>query len=179
MITSQRQRRSSVGGVTRSWDRPGYRFSPDGVPAIPASEFGNPATYERELATMLRPGHGLMYLGHDLMLPGKGHRVADGDPRVVLTRDDDGAVRALAYMCTHSLRPLLENNDFVDKSCITCPFHQWSFRRDGTLIGARDMTFGEYDFLSIAEAPSEPRWPRCCWQREAAGVSPISRRRWR
>ena len=159
MITSQRQRRSSVGGVTRSWDRPGYRFSPDGVPAIPASEFGNPATYERELATMLRPGHGLMYLGHDLMLPGKGHRVADGDPRVVLTRDDDGAVRALANMCTHSLRPLLESNDFVDKSCITCPFHQWSFRRDGSLIGARDMTFGEGGSAEVEALKAELALP--------------------
>ena len=128
--------------MTQTWDRPGYSFTPEGVESIAASEFGNAQTFERELATVLRPGHGLLYLGHETMLPGKGHRMADGDPRLLLTRDDDGTVRALANMCTHSLRPIANTDEFVDKSCITCPFHQWSFRRDGALIGGRDITFG-------------------------------------
>ncbi len=131
--------------MTRIWERPGYRFEAETTAAIPISEFGNPAVYEREHAALFRPGNGLMYLGHDALLPGKGHRLADGDPRVILTRDDDGVVRALANVCTHTLRPIADTAEFVDKSCLTCPFHQWSYRRDGSLIGGRDITFGTGD----------------------------------
>ena len=63
----------------------------------------------------------------------------------MLTRDDDGTIRAVANLCTHTLRPLVDGPDFVDRSCITCPYHQWSFRRDGSLIGGRDISFGSGD----------------------------------
>lgn len=176
MITNGGYKGPSVGAVTRTWHRPGYSFTPEGVPAIPASEFGNAATYERELETMLRPGNGLIYLGHDLMLPGKGHRMADGDPRLLLSRDEDGTVRALANMCTHSLRPIADTNEFVDKSCITCPFHQWSFRRDGSLIGARDMTFGTGEEAEATKAAlALPVFEVLTWQGFHFAINPDRR----
>lgn len=125
--------------MTSEWARPGYTFRADGVAPLPTELFGDEAQYRRERATMFRPGRGLLYLGHDLLLPGKGHRRADGDERILLTRDDDGAVRAMANLCSHSLRPIARDDAFNDRSCITCPYHQWSFRRDGTLIGGRDI----------------------------------------
>ncbi len=47
----------------------------------------------------------------------------------------------------------------------------------GHLIGYY-LTFGDYDFLCIAEMPSDTRWRRCCWRRPAAAASPICARRW-
>jgi len=44
----------------------------------------------------------------------------------------------------------------------------------GKLIGYY-LTFGEYDFLSIAEFPTTPRWRRCCWRPAAVAASPISK----
>ncbi len=131
-----------VEKVTSLWERPGYGFRADAVAPVSIESFGDPQRYAREQATILRPGAGLLYLGHDVLLPGKGYRRADGDSRVLLTRDEDGIVRALANLCTHTLRPIASTDELVDRSCITCPFHQWSFRRDGTLIGGRDITFG-------------------------------------
>lgn len=128
--------------MTSTWERPGYSFTPAAVSSLPISYYGDPETFARERGAMFRPGNGLLYLGHEFMLPGKGHRMADGDDRVMLTRDDDGTIRAVANLCTHTLRPLVDDTAFVDRSCITCPYHQWSFRRDGSLIGGRDITFG-------------------------------------
>jgi len=39
----------------------------------------------------------------------------------------------------------------------------------GRLLGYY-LTFGEYDFLAIAEAPTMFRWRPCFWLRGAAGV---------
>ncbi len=127
--------------MATEWARPGYTFRAAGVAPLSLGDYGEPARFATEQATLFRPGRGLLYLGHDLLLPGKGHRRADGDERVLLTRDDDGTVQALANVCSHTLRPIARDDAFVDKSCITCPFHQWSFRRDGSLIGGRDIAF--------------------------------------
>lgn len=123
------------------WARPGYTFRAAGVEPLALADYADPARYAVERARLFRPGRGLLYLGHDLLLPGKGHRRADGDERLLLTRDDDGRVRAVANLCSHALRPIVRDDDFVDRSCITCPYHQWSFRRDGSLIGGRDIAF--------------------------------------
>ncbi len=171
-----RVNRPSVAAVTSTWERPGYRFDAEGVASIPASDFGDPAVYERERAAMFRPGTGMMYLGHDLLLPGKGHRLADGDGRVLLTRDEDGQVRAVANMCTHTLRPLTDTSEFVDKSCITCPFHQWSFRRDGSLIGGREITFGSGDEGAAVRASlALPSFEVLSWQGFHFGIDPQRR----
>jgi choline monooxygenase len=124
------------------YERPGYSFDPAGVRSLDLGNYGDPARFESERRRLFQPGIGLLYLGHDLLLPGKGHRRADGDDRLILTRDDSGEVRALANLCTHSVRPIATDDEFNDRSCITCPYHQWSFRRDGSLIGGRDINFG-------------------------------------
>jgi choline monooxygenase len=117
-------------------------------PAFPPLElgcYGEEAVHARERAGMLHPGVGPVFLGSEATLGEGGHRRADGDDRILLTRSDGGEVQAFANLCTHALRPLVAHGDTVDSPCITCPYHQWSFRRDGTLIGGRDITFGVDD----------------------------------
>jgi len=55
-----------------------------------------------------------------------------GVPLVVLRRRD-GALRAYHNLCRHRGLPLLEGSGELG-SIITCPYHQWSFGVDGSLV---------------------------------------------
>ncbi len=92
---------------------------------------------------LFTPGAGAVYLGHDLMLPARGYRRADADPRILLTRDTDGVVRAVANVCTHACRPIVLHDEPVERTYLRCEFHDWSFRCDGSLIGGASFEFGE------------------------------------
>ncbi len=125
------------------WRRPGHTFDPGLTRPLPAAAYSNDAVHADELAQLFAPARGLVYLGHDLQLPATGYRRADGDPRLLLTRDEGGVVRALANLCTHACRTLVDDDEPVSRSAVTCAYHDWSFRRDGSLIGGRDIDFGD------------------------------------
>lgn len=61
-----------------------------------------------------------------------------GAREVVVVRGDDGEVRAFDNVCPHRLSPLLAAG-CGHESRITCPYHAWAFRLDGSLIGAPYM----------------------------------------
>jgi phenylpropionate dioxygenase-like ring-hydroxylating dioxygenase large terminal subunit len=70
----------------------------------------------------------------------------------VITRDRDGVVNALANVCTHACRPLVDDNEPVLHAWIGCKYHDWSFRGDGSFIGGANIDFG-----SGAEAAATKR----------------------
>lgn len=109
--------------------------------ALRVGEYANPVVYERERAQLFRPGTGLLYIDHERLWSGSGVRRADGDPRLLISRDGD-QVRTLANLCSHALRPLVDDDGVVDRGVITCPYHQWSYRRDGAFIGGPGCEFG-------------------------------------
>ena len=117
-------------------------LDPAACPPLPAEAYGNPQVFADEVQQLFAPTAGLVYLGHDLLLPTTGYRRADADPRLLLTRDDHGKVRALANLCTHACRTLVDDDLPVGRSWVTCPYHDWSFRRDGSLIGGPGIDFG-------------------------------------
>lgn len=131
--------------TSQTWRRPGYDFDPSAVSSLPPSAYANAAVHDQELRTAFSPGAGLVYMGHDILLPEVGHRRCDSDPRLVLTRDQDNSVRLLANLCTHACRPLLNHDDPVAKPRLTCAYHDWTFRADGSLIGGANFDLGRGD----------------------------------
>lgn len=101
--------------------------------------YGNPAVHAVEQDELFHPLTQARYLSHDALVPRSGHVRAHGDDRLLLTRTDGNRVKAFANLCTHSLRPLVSSSEPSTLTCVTCPFHLWSFRRDGSLIGAPDF----------------------------------------
>jgi len=70
--------------------------------------------------------------------PGDYRRLDVGAQSVILVRGDDGAMRAFHNICRHRGAQLVSGESgrvirFV------CPYHQWTYKRDGTLIAARQM----------------------------------------
>lgn len=66
-----------------------------------------------------------------------------GVPLIVL-RDKEGVLRAFANTCRHRGARLLDGEG--NCQAISCPFHKWTYRLDGTLIGAtQSQQFGHFD----------------------------------
>jgi choline monooxygenase len=114
----------------------------DRAASLPWSAYCDASVQATERRRLLSPSAGCCYLGHDRLLPDRGHRRADGDPRIVLTKDH-GVVRAVANVCTHACRPLLLDDAAVSRPWLRCRFHDWSFRPDGSLIGGSHIDFDD------------------------------------
>jgi Rieske 2Fe-2S family protein len=70
--------------------------------------------------------------------PGDFVTVDVGPYSVIVVRADDDSVRALHNVCRH------RGSRIVDADCgavanLTCPYHQWTYRTDGTLIFAESQ----------------------------------------
>lgn len=65
----------------------------------------------------------------------KTRRVAGRD--LILVRGGDGRVRALGNACRHRGTRLLDGQGTTPR--IRCPFHNWTYSLDGTLLGAPDI----------------------------------------
>jgi len=64
---------------------------------------------------------------------------------VLLVRDDDGKARAFLNVCRHRGAKLCENGHGKAR-VFTCPYHAWSYDRQGKLIGRYGAeTFGDVD----------------------------------
>ncbi len=64
--------------------------------------------------------------------------IATGGTRsIIVVRADDGEIRAFDNVCIHRGAQLLEGCGHQDR--ITCPYHAWTYRLDGSLVGGPYM----------------------------------------
>jgi Rieske 2Fe-2S family protein len=131
----------------------------------------DPAVYQAELDAFWRSGW--LFAGHTCQIPEPGdyfvYRV-DKD-EVLILRGDDGKIRALYNVCRHR-GSILCKEPAGHVGRIVCPYHQWTYARDGRLAACRGMgddfdksqiRLGEVQleevsgliYISLAERP----WP--------------------
>jgi phenylpropionate dioxygenase-like ring-hydroxylating dioxygenase large terminal subunit len=73
--------------------------------------------------------------------PGDWFTTELGAQSAIVVRGDDGALRALANVCRHrGSRVCVAQHG--QGALLTCPYHAWSYRLDGTLRAAREMPGG-------------------------------------
>ena len=81
-----------------------------------------------------------LFAGHACQIPQPGDYFTyevDGDSILVL-RGDDAKIRAFHNVCRHR-GTLLCAEDSGKAGRIVCPYHQWTYGRDGRLLSARGM----------------------------------------
>src|SRR5437867_7110818 len=81
-----------------------------------------------------------LFAGHTCQIPQPGDYFTyevDGDSILVL-RGDDAKIRAFHNVCRHR-GTLLCAEDSGKAGRIVCPYHQWTYGRDGRLLSARGM----------------------------------------
>lgn len=104
---------------------------------VPATAYCDPAHLAAERATLFSRWPQVVALSPDL--PGPGSFVTRdrlGVPLVV-TRGEDGRVRALANVCAHRGTQVVDDG----RGCrhrLTCPYHAWTYDPAGTLVGLPD-----------------------------------------
>lgn len=97
-------------------------------PAVLASEFEH--LWHREW----------VFAGHEceLLEPGSFITLTVGRFPVLVVRGDDGEIRALHNVCRHRGFVLCEATTGATRRFV-CPYHQWSYGLDGSLVRARSM----------------------------------------
>lgn len=80
-------------------------------------------------------GRTWLFLGHESQLrePGDFVQACMGETPVILARGEDGALCASINSCTHRGLPVCRA-DHGNTRRFVCPYHNWSYRVDGTLV---------------------------------------------
>ncbi|HXY92161.1 MAG TPA: aromatic ring-hydroxylating dioxygenase subunit alpha [Acidimicrobiia bacterium] len=105
----------------------------DAVYEVRADAYTSRAHFEDELAVLFRDYPLVLCLSGALPRPGT-YRTVDvcGTP-ILLTRDGDGKVRAMANVCRH--RGVRVVDGAGEARRFTCPFHAWTYDLEGRLVG--------------------------------------------
>ena len=80
-----------------------------------------------------------IYLAHESQVPNPGDYFTTyiGRQPVVITRDKDGDLHCLINACAHR-GAMVCRRKTDNRMTLTCPFHGWTFRNDGTLLKVKD-----------------------------------------
>jgi phenylpropionate dioxygenase-like ring-hydroxylating dioxygenase large terminal subunit len=106
---------------------------------LPASDYRDPAVFERERREIF--ARNWMLFAWSERLPNPGDYVAGtlaGYP-VFVMRDDEGRVRAFHNVCRHRGAQLLSAPSGHCGKLVVCPYHSWSYERNGRLHAATDF----------------------------------------
>jgi phenylpropionate dioxygenase-like ring-hydroxylating dioxygenase large terminal subunit len=103
------------------------------VGEIPGFHYTSAEHFERERAAVFRGRPQFVAPSAELAAPGSSMAVeVDGVP-LLLTRADDGVLRAFRNVCRHRSTPLTSER-VTCKKALVCPYHGWTYDLRGSLI---------------------------------------------
>lgn len=126
---------------------------------LPAELYTSPDVAEFEREALFT--HEWLCVGREERIPhiGDWFTVTLCDEPVIVTRDKDGAVRALSAVCQHRAMQVCDGSG--NTRTFKCPYHHWTYALDGRLLGApameRTEDFDKSDFAL-------PQLAVECWQ---------------
>jgi phenylpropionate dioxygenase-like ring-hydroxylating dioxygenase large terminal subunit len=115
------------------------------VMKMPAKAYYDPALFETEVARLFKRVPLLLAVTAEIRNPGDYKTLTAAGVPVLLTRGQDGEVRAFVNSCSHrgtavAVEPTGNTRRF------TCPYHGWTFSQKGELMGVASADdFGGID----------------------------------
>ncbi|WP_075217589.1 aromatic ring-hydroxylating oxygenase subunit alpha [Mongoliimonas terrestris] len=113
--------------------------------SLPAAFYRDEARYARERKMIFEANWLLFSWSERLAEPGDYVTGQLAGHSIFAIRGDDGKVRAFHNVCRHRASELLREETGRCGKLIVCPYHSWSFKRDGALHKAaefgKDATF--------------------------------------
>jgi glycine betaine catabolism A len=96
------------------------------------------------------------------------------DQPILLVRDTDGVLRGFHNVCRHRGNLLCDSGRGALRGAITCPYHAWTYRLDGRLVGTpnvgRDeIARDEYGLLPVRVA----EWQGCAFVNLSGDAPPL------
>ncbi len=127
----------------------------DSVLEVPASSFRDPDQWQREMQQIFLKVPLLVALSCDIPEPGDYLSFAIAGRPVVVIRGDDGVARTFLNICRHrGAQVACELQGNVKR--LTCPYHAWSYDRQGALTGVPGRTyFGDVASEGLTLLPTD------------------------
>ncbi len=100
----------------------------------PASAYVDPHRFEREMKVLFRDRPVPVGLGCECKEPGSYLTAQLGGVPIAVVRQPDLGLRAFLNVCRHRGAPVLSGSG-ASLRAIVCPYHAWSYKLDGTLLG--------------------------------------------
>ncbi|MEL6780509.1 MAG: Rieske (2Fe-2S) protein [Cyanobacteria bacterium J06597_16] len=100
--------------------------------------FTDPSIFTSELSSIFDSDWVMVGRAGSIPNPGDYFTAFLGQRPIIIIRQQDGSIRALANYCLHRYVQLLEGSGTT--KCIVCPYHCWAYDLDGTLINVTDKT---------------------------------------
>ncbi|HUZ20541.1 MAG TPA: aromatic ring-hydroxylating dioxygenase subunit alpha [Acidimicrobiales bacterium] len=125
---------------------------------LPREAYVDPAVFAWEQRHFFADGWTCVGRGEDIAVPGDQRAESVGDAGVLLTRADDGVVRAFANACRHRGHELLACGTSANHVRVICPYHAWSYDLRGALraaAGFKGRDGFDADAHGLVELPAE------------------------
>jgi phenylpropionate dioxygenase-like ring-hydroxylating dioxygenase large terminal subunit len=145
----------------------------------PVSTYTDPDLLAREIETLFRKFP--IILGHAQNLPEPGSYFTNDDLGlpILVTRNNDGVVKAFMNVCRHRGARLTDEPCGVAKT-LSCPYHKWTYDLNGNLRGLPHASgFGDIDkkTLGLVELPAFERFG-LIWVRPSTGEEELDIDAW-
>lgn len=106
---------------------------------LPPRVYGSTALYDVERRRVFQR-HWIPYCRLSELAPGSFLARTLFDEPVVVTRDEHGEVRAMANVCRHRNRQIVDDSPrCTQERIMTCPYHGWAYDLQGQLRGTPQM----------------------------------------
>ena len=117
----------------------------DDVLKVPVGNYFETERWQQEINKIFKRVPLMLAMTAELKEPGDYKAMNAGGVPVLISRTEDGEVKAFVNMCAH------RGSQVMDEGCgnthrFTCPYHAWSFNGHGDLISIyAPKDFGEID----------------------------------
>ena len=97
-----------------------------------------------------------LFAGHDIEVaqPGQWFTMQVGAYNLIVIRGKDGEIRALHNSCRHRGSRICTTDHGTSKRLV-CPYHQWSYETDGSLLRARHANELDRSLYGLKQAHCE------------------------
>lgn len=102
--------------------------------SLPGWLYHDAEFFEAEKKAFLRAAPQVVCHESEIAEPGEWRSIEYLGTSVIVIRGDDGEARAFANVCRHRGSRLVDGTGGCAK-VLTCPYHAWSYSRDGRLVG--------------------------------------------
>jgi phenylpropionate dioxygenase-like ring-hydroxylating dioxygenase large terminal subunit len=116
--------------------------------SLPGWLYYDPEFFEAEKKAFLRAAPQIVCHESEIREPGEWRTLDYLGESVIVIRGDDGKLRAFSNICRHRGSRVVDGTAGCAK-VLTCPYHAWSYGRDGRLVGVPHRS--EYPGLRTEE----------------------------
>ena len=102
--------------------------------SLPGWLYFDPEFFEAEKRAFLRAAPQVVCHESEIAKAGEWRSIDYLGESVIVIRGDDGEVRAFSNVCRHRGSRIVDGTGGCAK-VLTCPYHAWSYSRDGRLVG--------------------------------------------